>query len=460
MRIAVRKSMEEADRKQSTTASLHISKQTEAGSSLATSSIAKHVHSHISLSTPLPNHQSPLGSATTVLEAAQQSQVLTLTWQQTSSQIFVDAQAEASLEAAQRDLHTLTPSRPPSPIPISSCLTTKMDSRQPNTADVARQLAYNRVPTEPFFRWMQNTDYRYPYNRALLHKSAPFPLPPPRPMTDAEKNVIERLVRTLHGYTREPITEFGAYFKKLPPEIRCMIWELSMPGQRVVTIQYYHGGYHSPCGIPAQLHTCQEARHIALRQYTLSFGTACASAKLYFNPSRDVVYLDRDDFTPAPAISLKRRMAMKANAFAQRVKLPAFKTVTEAASTPDKSHLFRIHFNAFIHDIGQDRMKIEKLVIDERGWPDLRGSPNEWATSLRALTSLQIIGTSCGVICLCSSRIHAFELYDSGFPVRYKPGWKSGLKRLKKAMQEVAAQPTTCKWKPPREVVMVAARPS
>jgi hypothetical protein len=67
-------------------------------------------------------------------------------------------------------------------------------------------------------------------------------------------------------------------FRKLPTEIRLMIWHMALPGPRVITIQqrttverWQRGCLSAGYLIPSTLHTSHEARQVALRNYQLAF---------------------------------------------------------------------------------------------------------------------------------------------------------------------------------------------
>jgi hypothetical protein len=84
-------------------------------------------------------------------------------------------------------------------------------------------------------------------------------------------------------------------FQRLPLELREMIWELSLPGPRVLVWDssvkgktkelYFPKEGHA--ANPAQLSTCHESRRIALKRYKLCFGTTNIYADL---AGGDIVY--------------------------------------------------------------------------------------------------------------------------------------------------------------------------
>lgn len=94
-------------------------------------------------------------------------------------------------------------------------------------------------------------------------------------------------------------------FSALPTELRLKVWDLSLPGRRIVAVTYTcapasgsHGTPHeqqkrgctSPTPIPGTLHVNRESRNEALLSYKLSFGIPHGRAKVFFNPALDVMY--------------------------------------------------------------------------------------------------------------------------------------------------------------------------
>ena len=81
-------------------------------------------------------------------------------------------------------------------------------------------------------------------------------------------------------------------FVKLPIELRTQIWELSLPGSRLVPIFYNKSTKFtwSNCPIPPQLHVNDEARKIARKRYTLLFGTGNNPPAIWFDSCVDELY--------------------------------------------------------------------------------------------------------------------------------------------------------------------------
>ncbi|RSL96364.1 hypothetical protein CDV31_013504 [Fusarium ambrosium] len=86
-------------------------------------------------------------------------------------------------------------------------------------------------------------------------------------------------------------------FMKLPPEIRCMIWSLTLPSARVITIRMeIRDSFLFSVPIPPAMHICQESRREALKTLTL-FAPAASSGfgPIYLDPKHDILYLDMHD---------------------------------------------------------------------------------------------------------------------------------------------------------------------
>ncbi|KAF4467878.1 hypothetical protein FALBO_5248 [Fusarium albosuccineum] len=87
--------------------------------------------------------------------------------------------------------------------------------------------------------------------------------------------------------------------KKLPPEICCMIWGLTLPGPRVITIRMKSRDSFLcsvPIPVPLAMHICQESRREALKTLRL-FSPAISSGikPIYLNPRHDIIHLDMHD---------------------------------------------------------------------------------------------------------------------------------------------------------------------
>ncbi|POS82594.1 hypothetical protein EPUL_006456 [Erysiphe pulchra] len=83
-------------------------------------------------------------------------------------------------------------------------------------------------------------------------------------------------------------------FRFLPTELRLSIYALSLP-RRVLTAQYNSNKESVTvyAALPSLLSTCVESRIVALKHYSLSFGTYTSKPKTYFNPDLDTLYIPR-----------------------------------------------------------------------------------------------------------------------------------------------------------------------
>jgi hypothetical protein len=88
-------------------------------------------------------------------------------------------------------------------------------------------------------------------------------------------------------------------FLRLPVEIQTFIWELSLPGPRVLSVDTSNSKAHkiafhssSQAPNPAALSTCRASRAAALKRYRLCFGTTNVFADLL---GGDVLYFGRWD---------------------------------------------------------------------------------------------------------------------------------------------------------------------
>lgn len=88
-------------------------------------------------------------------------------------------------------------------------------------------------------------------------------------------------------------------FPKLPTEVRLMIWKMTLPGPRAFELRsnYYFDmragdGYATSTDPqPVNLMVCRESRNEALKIYTVIFPAAIATAKCYFDPALDILFL-------------------------------------------------------------------------------------------------------------------------------------------------------------------------
>ncbi|PVH88998.1 hypothetical protein DL98DRAFT_622755 [Cadophora sp. DSE1049] len=94
-----------------------------------------------------------------------------------------------------------------------------------------------------------------------------------------------------------PTTTFPK-FRKLPPELRRMIWTLIIPNRRVVKISstrhlnYSRGmALKANANLPIPLSVSSESRQIALKYFTLAFELVLSSP-VYFNFQHDTLLFD------------------------------------------------------------------------------------------------------------------------------------------------------------------------
>jgi hypothetical protein len=82
-------------------------------------------------------------------------------------------------------------------------------------------------------------------------------------------------------------------FTSLPPEIRFIIWRLSL-SPRVVEIlaSDISTGFYSQAAPPAALHVCRESRQAVEALYPICFGSFLQPERVRFNFDLDILYLD------------------------------------------------------------------------------------------------------------------------------------------------------------------------
>jgi hypothetical protein len=82
-------------------------------------------------------------------------------------------------------------------------------------------------------------------------------------------------------------------FTSLPPEIRIIIWRLSL-SPRVIEILTSDicTGFYSQAALPVALHVCQESRQAVEALYPCCFGSFLQPERIRFNFDLDILYLD------------------------------------------------------------------------------------------------------------------------------------------------------------------------
>ncbi|TAQ86192.1 hypothetical protein B7494_g5482 [Chlorociboria aeruginascens] len=142
--------------------------------------------------------------------------------------------------------------------------------------------------------------------------STTFKLPTTCNSTNTSKDPTNKTLKpachapAMPGSIFEPAHEF-TLFSKLPVELRHKIWKEALPASpRVVKVLKLHGSQYMvgkdgkgvfkcklkvACTIPVVLHVCQESRREALRVYTLAFSKNLDGRPVYFDFSRDELFL-------------------------------------------------------------------------------------------------------------------------------------------------------------------------
>ncbi|KAI1305670.1 hypothetical protein F5Y03DRAFT_148933 [Xylaria venustula] len=112
----------------------------------------------------------------------------------------------------------------------------------------------------------------------------------------------------------DTFTNFG----KFPAELRIKIWQFAMPEARTVVIKSpflqkpapisldrvlpqpldSEDTWQSTTQVPALLHVSAEARHEALKHYSLSLGVGKAQPRVYIDFNRDTLFFGDAEITP------------------------------------------------------------------------------------------------------------------------------------------------------------------
>ncbi|TRX89531.1 hypothetical protein FHL15_009575 [Xylaria flabelliformis] len=108
-------------------------------------------------------------------------------------------------------------------------------------------------------------------------------------------------------------------FRELPPELRIKIWEFAMPDARTIIVKSPYTrqkrlpasldgvlpqvqdegeAWQSPTQVPALLHVNAEARHEALKHYSLSFGVGKGQPRVYVDFDRDTIFFGVAELQP------------------------------------------------------------------------------------------------------------------------------------------------------------------
>lgn len=135
-------------------------------------------------------------------------------------------------------------------------------------------------------------------------------------LVDSLQFNMERTITSLFTPAKGPQTFH--MFGELPPELRIKIWQEAMPAARTVAVQSpfsrrrdaptsldgvlttYDDAetWHSNTQIPALLHVNSEARHEALKHYTLALGVGDYAPRIYVDFSRDTLFFGQAELKP------------------------------------------------------------------------------------------------------------------------------------------------------------------
>ncbi|KAK8035640.1 hypothetical protein PG993_010635 [Apiospora rasikravindrae] len=135
-------------------------------------------------------------------------------------------------------------------------------------------------------------------------------------LVDSLQVNMERTLTTLFAQAKGPQTFH--MFGQLPPELRIKIWQEAMPAARTVVVESPFSRrreaptsldgvltrrndgetWHSNTQIPALLHVNSEARHEALKHYTLALGTGDYAPRIYVDFSRDTLFFGQAELKP------------------------------------------------------------------------------------------------------------------------------------------------------------------
>ncbi len=90
-----------------------------------------------------------------------------------------------------------------------------------------------------------------------------------------------------------PALQAGLFFRRLPPEIREMIWKLCLPGPRAVRARRCSKGpgyLISSAPIPMLLHLCNESRKYALKTFSIVGQSWNRLGGFYFDERSDFLH--------------------------------------------------------------------------------------------------------------------------------------------------------------------------
>ncbi|KAL7916397.1 hypothetical protein GGI35DRAFT_432953 [Trichoderma velutinum] len=124
---------------------------------------------------------------------------------------------------------------------------------------------------------------------------------------------LERQLKSHHG----SVAEFP-YFSRLPPELRCLIWELALPVQIFRPFRYLQPSFLEWTSVipPPISHVCRESRYIAHKNGTLYCHEFLAPMSwAWFNGHKDILDLSpyripQDGFIPLQTNLLRETRAI------------------------------------------------------------------------------------------------------------------------------------------------------
>ncbi|PMD23247.1 hypothetical protein NA56DRAFT_65113 [Hyaloscypha hepaticicola] len=95
-------------------------------------------------------------------------------------------------------------------------------------------------------------------------------------------------------------------FRRLPPEVRLMIWNLTTEPRVIELIHIPWNGFTTKTPPPVALAICQESRNEVIRRYPKCFGTYYNPSNIRFNWEIDILYLGPEAVENAAAALLDR----------------------------------------------------------------------------------------------------------------------------------------------------------
>ncbi|KAI0525437.1 hypothetical protein F5B22DRAFT_341316 [Xylaria bambusicola] len=173
-----------------------------------------------------------------------------------------------------------------------------------------------------------------------------------------------------------------AQFPDLPAELRIKIWQFAIPETRAVVIKSPYSRRTSPTSldkvlpqgldasetwystttVPALLHVNAEARHEALKHYSLSLGVGKAEPRVYVDFNRDTLFFGDSELTPECSTLW--------------TKTKDFEKIEHLAIVPESAwraiqwtkdvDLASLQTLIFVHDTEKTKLgRLPQLVVDE-----------------------------------------------------------------------------------------------